>query len=405
MPPTNSEAGGFGTSAGIAVSQESALQIAAVYGCASLLSSSVATLPARLLNSKTLRDAKELKPSPLITEPYSEISLFDWMVQFVASLAIRGNFYGHIISRDKNLYPTQIKPIPPDNADVKRLQDGSIEYRFYNRVVPTRDVYHVRMLSMPGMLEGVNPVQYLRLSFGLSLAQKSYAGGYFRNSANPQGVIQVPGALSKDETKKMLKNWLANHQGINQSNLPALLTDGAEFKAISITPQDSQFLQSQGFSAEEITGTIYRVPPHMVGLNEKVSSWGRGLEQMEKGYTLNTLADYTGRYETSMTSLHPPGQFVNLDLSNRLRGDTLERAQTGSLGTAGGFLTPNDARALLDLPSRPDGDELFAPINTELLEKAQVEVEAAIKAKNEPKPDPVVPDPNAPEKEEPPKKS
>jgi len=107
---------------------------------------------------------------------------------------------------------------------------------------------------------------------------------------------------------------------------------------------------------------------------------------MELGFTRNTLQDYTGRIESALTMLHPPGQYVSVDMSHRLRGDTLERAQAGSLGVLAGFFTPNDARALFDQPALPDGDKLNSPINTQLLEKAMAEAQQTIEAKYAPQP-------------------
>lgn len=384
MPPTNGELGGI--AGGMTVNQQSALQISVVYSCVSLLSSSVATLPLRLMNNSIMTNAKELKPSPLLTEPYVEISLFDWIVQFVSSLALRGNFYGQIISRDKNLYPTQIKPIPADNAMIRRQNDGTLEYRFFNEIIPTRNVFHVRMLSFPGMLAGVNPIEAMRLPFSLALSQMAYGDAYFRNSANPQGVIQVPGNLPPDETKKMLRSWLSAHQGINKANLPAVLTDGAEFKPITITPEDSQFLESRNFSASEIAG-IFRIPPHMISQVERSTSWGRGIEEQEAGFTRNTLGDYIGRLQSSLTALHPPGQYVNLDLTQRLRGNSLERAQTASLLMLAGVVTADEVRArFFDMPKMPDGqgEKPFVPINTELLEAALEQIKQQEKENKEP---------------------
>jgi HK97 family phage portal protein len=271
VPPPPLESGGWGTG-GIVISQESAFQISTVYSCVNLISSSIANSPVLLLNNRVLRKAKELKPSPLLTEPYAEISLFEWIVQFIASLAVRGNFFGQIISRDsKTLYPTQIKPIPPDSARVERLRNGELVYRFFNKVVPTKDVFHVKLLTMPGMLEGINPIRAQRLAFAKSLAQSTYGLRYFENSANPSLVIQVKGDLSPDQTKKMVRSFIAAHQGLNSAHLPAIVTGDTEIKPITITPQDSQFLESLQWSASEIASTIYRVPPHMVGLTEKVS--------------------------------------------------------------------------------------------------------------------------------------
>jgi len=379
-PPPAGWGGGVVTTA-------SALQIAAVYGCVGLLSSSVATAPLRLVNDDIPSKARQLPLSPLMTKPYAEISRLEWIVQFVASLALRGNFYGQIIERDRDLYATQVKPIPADEVKVRRDYSGKLEYRFFGKLVPLDDVVHVKMISMPGMLKGVNPIEALRLTFGLSLETTRYGESFFRNSAFPSGAIETDASLDQTETEALARSWMAKHQGVGKANLPAVLTGGAKFKPITITPEDSQFLEARGYSAVEISGTIMRVPPHMVGLVDKTTSWGRGVEQQELGYTRNTLQDYTGRFEEMMTALHPPKQYAVVDLSHRLRGDTLERSQSGSLQMLAGLAVADEIRSeLFDRPALPNGEgkKPFVPINTELLEKALEEVEAAKAAKDEP---------------------
>lgn len=395
-PPPNSMIGS--NVAGISVTQQSAVQIAAVYGCCGLLADSVSTLPFRWLDGPTLATAKELPTNQLIEQPYAEISLTDWLAQFVWSLALRGNFYGLIIERDKNLYPTQIKPIPPDNVQVRRNWRGEIEYRFYGVVMNLDDVIHVRYQSPPGAIIGWNPIEVMRYPFGLARAMDMYGESYFLNSATPSGVIEVNGPLDVNETKAMMRNWLAAHQGLNQANLPAILTDGASFKPIMITPEDSQFLQSRGYTESQICGRIFRVPPHMVGIVDRTTSWGSGIEQQERGYATNTLAPYITRVERLFTSMSPDGMYANLNLTHRLRGDSLQRAQTGSLGMLAGFFCADDVRAMYDLPPVPDGkgQEFYVPINTELMELAEAQVEAAIKANEAPPPEPGQPAPPPP---------
>jgi hypothetical protein len=186
-------------------------------------------------------------------------------------MALRGEFLGHVVERDRLLYPTQIKPIHNDYAAIRRLANGSLEYRFYGSVVPLADVVHVRFQSTPGNIRGLNPIQVCAMSFGLAIAQDRYAESFFLNSATPRGVIQVPGSLDLVETKKMLRSWLAAHQGINQANLPAILTEGSEFKPITISPNDSQLLEALQFSESRVCGRIFRVPPHMVGIVERTT--------------------------------------------------------------------------------------------------------------------------------------
>jgi hypothetical protein len=121
------------------------------------------------------------------------------------------------------------------------------------------------------MAIGLNPIEICGLAFGLALAQDRYAESFFVNSADPRGVIEMPGDLDVNEAKAWVKSWLASKQGINQAHLPAVLTQGAKFNPISISPTDSQLLEALGFSEERISGRIYRVPPHLIGLTDKVS--------------------------------------------------------------------------------------------------------------------------------------
>lgn len=372
-PPPPGAAGG--SIAGLSVTEGTALQVAAVYGSVSVLADSLSSLPVDLMSTPHRRTGAVLEPSPLVRQPYAEISLIDWWVQFVMSLALRGNFYGQVISRDADFFPTQIKPIHPDHASVRRSPtSGQIEYRFHGRIVPTANVFHVRLLSVAESLVGLNPIEYLRNILGLARAADMYGAAVIGNGAVPVGTIEVPEDLDPDETKAMKDGWLQMLQGVNRAGLPAVLTGGAKFNPITIKLEDLQFLQSRQYDASVICGQIFRVPPHMIGIVDRTTSWGTGIEQQELQFVRNTLVGYLTRGERALTDVHPPGQFVKFDLRERLRSDTLQRYQAHSLGIAGGFVLPDEARAQEDMPPLPDGigQMALAPINAQTL-KAMVD--------------------------------
>lgn len=370
-PPSNSMVGG-GSVAGMSVTEKSALQVAAVYGSVSVISDAISSLPIDLMSSPHRRNGTILKPSPLITQPFAEISLIDWWVQFTLSLALRGNFYGLKLDRDpRTFYPRQIKPIHPDHVRVRRAADGSVEYRFGNQKVNNADVFHVRYMSVADGLVGLNPIEYLRSTLGLALGADGYAGSFFQNSAMPSGVIEYPEDLDEDEAKAWAYSWKQMHQGIGAAQLPAVITGGATFKPITITPEQAQFLQSRQYSASQISGQIFRVPPHMIGIVDRTTSWGTGIEQQEMGFVRNTLIGYLARGEQALTAEHPRGQYVKFDLSERLRGDKLTRYQAHALGIASGFVLPDEARAEEDLAPLEGGigRTALAPINAQTLKQ------------------------------------
>lgn len=379
-PPTNGSLGG--SAAGTQVSERSALQLAAVYGSVSVIADSLSSLPVDLMSTPHRRSGTMLPPSPLITQPYAEISVTDWWVQYVISVALRGNFYGQIIERDRLGYAVQIKPIHPDQARPRRLPNGRIEYRFHGEVVPIDDVFHVRNLSVAESLVGLNPIEYLRNVFGLGRATDLYGNAYFQNSARADVAIEVEEELDDEETLALAQSWNQAHQGIGVAHMPAVLTGGAKLsQPITVSPQDSQFLETRQYSASTISGQIFRVPPHMIGIVDRTTSWGTGIEQQEQGFVRNTLIGYLSRGERAMTALHPPGQFVKFDLSERVRGDRLQRAQARALEIASGTLLPDEGRAEEDRPPLPDGigQTALAPINAQALKTMADESVAASK--------------------------
>lgn len=369
-PPPPSLVGA--NAAGIPVTQQTAAGIGAVYGCCSLIADSVASLPVELRNGPSRKGTKELPLSPLLEHPYSEISRRDWWIGFVWALALRGNFYGRIIETDDLGLPVQIKPIHNDAVQLWRDRaSGQLMYRYYGEYIPLSQVFHVRYQTLPGEVIGLNPIQLLALTFGNAVAKERFVESFYLNSASPMGVIQVPGYLDRGETRKMMRAWIAAHQGLNNLHLPAVLTDGAEFKPITISPSDSQLIEALNFSENQICGRIFRVPPHMLALLDHDRSL-RGIEQLERGFFANTLVGYLDIAREALSACHRKGLWVHFNTTSRERGATLERAQAGALLMNSGIGLADDLRDWFDWAPLPDGDgqQSYMPINTQLLETA-----------------------------------
>jgi hypothetical protein len=178
----------------------------------------------------------------------------------------------------------------------------------------------------------------------------------------------------------MLRGWIAAHQGLNNANLPAVLTDGAEFHPITINPTDAQLIEALNFSDSQICGRIFRVPPAMIGIGDRSASSGyRGIEQHERQFFANTLVGYLQIGMETLTAYHRPNQYVHFNTDSRTRGATLERAQAGALGMNSGFFVADEVRDWFDLPELPngDGEKSFMPINTQLLDMAEVTLKQA----------------------------
>lgn len=353
-PPFNGSLGN--PSSGTVITEKSALGLATVWACVTLLADEVATLPVYESTGDTPGTRKRLPLEPVLASPYEApgFSRLDWWACGQMSIDLRGNFFGLVVDRDKRLYPTQIQPWHPDKVRVQRLPSGEVEYRYGGTVVDIDDVFHVRGYSMPGQVVGMNPIEMMRNTLGLARAADLYGGAFFSNSAFPSGVITVEEDLDENETLALFRSWTQAHQGIGQAHLPAVLTGGAEFHALSLAPEDAQFIESRQLGRTEIQ-MIWRVPPHMTGDVDRSTSWGTGIEEQELGFTIHTLGPRLERWKQAFEQIMPPGRKVGFDMSHRLRGSTLQRFQAWTLARNGGWMNVDDIRGKEDEAPLPDG--------------------------------------------------
>jgi HK97 family phage portal protein len=343
-----------GSASGVSVTDYSALGLTAFYACVRLLADSIASLPwdaYRKGDGEQVR--REVSPAPsLLKAPAPDLTAFDWKHMMMVSLVMRGNFYGHVIGRDALEYPTDIVPLHPDAVRIER-DPQTLERRAFigTGPVPLRDLFHIRAFSLPGSDVGLSPVQMARHSLGLGLAAQEYGAKWFRDGASPSSVIETDAELDDDQVQRVQRSWISSHGGRRR---PAVLSGGFKWKPITITPEESQFLQTrehQGIEVAQMMG----VPPHMIGIVDRSTSWGTGIEQQSIGYVTYTLRPWLTRIEAAMTDVLPRGQFLKFNVDALLRGDQKSRYEAYRTAIESGWSNPDEVRALEDLPPIPGG--------------------------------------------------
>lgn len=356
--PKNSER--FHSDAGESVSDRTAMQLIAVNACVGLLADSVASLPIDAYQ-KSGKVRKEVTPTPALVEsPFYNMDTFDGWFQTVQSLALRGETLAYKMEYDKREYPYSLLPIHPDLWRVRRDMDTGLPiYSINGTDVPTAEVMHIRRYSMAGCLNGISPIEQARQGIGLGLAAERYGARYFGDSANPSSVLESEENLDDEAATANQKRWIASHGG---RRYPAMLTGGLKWKAISITPNESQFLETRKFQRDEIA-SLYRIPPHMIGAVEKSTSWGTGIEQQGIGYVQYTLGPWLRCIEGAFTNLLPKGQFFRFNVDALLRGDQKARYDSYTQGRTASWLSVNEIRAKEDLPPVEGGDSYIQPLN------------------------------------------
>src|SRR5439155_16590060 len=127
-------------------------------------------------------------------------------------------------------------------------------------------------MCMPGSPTGMSPISYARQSIGLGLAAEKFGASFFGQGAHLSGVITVPGDLDKARARQMKESFEASHSGLPNAHAIGVLSGGAAWQAISISPEDAQFLGTRAGQNLDIA-MLYGVPPHMLGQVDRTTSW------------------------------------------------------------------------------------------------------------------------------------
>lgn len=344
------------------ISEATAMRQLTVYACVRLLADSIAGLPQDEYRKQgSIRIP--LEPSPVIASPDPELTVFEYQHQVVTSMALRGNSYELVTGRDKFEWPIGRTPVHPDTVMIDRDRRTSrLVYKVGGVEVPKADVIHIKRLSLAGSVEGLSPIRQAAETIGLSLYAERYGARWFADSANPSSALETDQTLTDEQTKQVMGNWLATHGGRRH---PALLSGGLKYRPISITPEESQFLETRAFQRGEIA-MMFGVPPHMIGDTEKTTSWGTGIEQQSLGFVKFTLMPWLLCIEAAYSrALLPRGRYMRFNLDGMLRADIATRYNAYTLGRNGGWLNSDEIRASEDLPPIPDGlgQDYMQPLN------------------------------------------
>ena len=339
------------TSSGKHVDERTAMQTSAVYACVRILSETIASLPLHIY-IRTEKGKEKALDHPLYTllhdAPNDEMTSFVFRETLMSHLLLWGNAYAQII-RDGRGKVVSLYPLMPEKVIVKRSEGGEIYYSYQKEseeyLLRSFEVLHIPGLGFDGLI-GHSPIAMAKQAIGMAIATEEYGATYFKNGANPGGVLEHPGILK--DPSKVRDSWNSVYGGSNNANRVAVLEEGLSFKPITIPPEQSQFLQTRKFQIEEIC-RIFRVPPHLVGDLDRATF--SNIENQSISFVVHTIRPWLVRIEQSMNKAlfskeEREKYFTSFVVEGLLRGDFASRMQGYSTGIQNGIYSINDVRNL-----------------------------------------------------------
>lgn len=376
---------GVQSTSGQTVSEATAMNVAAVYTGVAIRSRLLSTLPLDVIEKGPDGQSIQRPDHPVarvLSQPNSG-SLNQTKSELVGMLEVhrllRGNAYAWInrvvdpsrAAGDPGRFRiVELIPLHPDKMQVLAPSDfGPAAYRFTRSGGETIDmapfeVLHLKGLSTDGR-QGRSFLADMREVIGGALATQEHANSLWSRDATPSLALKHPKTLSEKAKKGLEDAWEATYgRGADRKRV-AVIEEGMEIQQLSLTPEDGQFLETQQDLRQQIAAALM-VPPHMMGLADKATSWGSGIAEQNIGLLTYTLGPDIVIWEERLAAdlLTAPQKYqIKFNVRALQRGAFESQIDTLVKGIQGGIYSVNEARAWLDLNRIDQGDEHLQPVN------------------------------------------
>ncbi len=355
------------TNAGVRVTEHSALTMVAVMSCVSLIADGVSLLPTDVYTTvKDKRQAAKQVPA-WIKQPNPYQTSLEFWHRVVVSLALNGNAFIWTVRNEQGVI-IALFVLDPHLVTVDDLPGGNKQFIYGGEHYDRSQILHIPMFTIPGYSRGLSPIDVAREAIGLGLTAEEYGARFFNQGTTMSGIIEHPTVPKSDEAKMLREMFRKTHAGVRNSHAVGVLTGGATFKPITLSPEQAQFLETRRFQNHQIA-LLYHVPIYMVDPTV-TSSWGSGIEEQNKGFIDYALMPYIVRIEQAVTTFLLGGnREMKFNLDAKLRPKTKDRYEAYAIAVNNGWMNLDEVRALEDMEELPKGlgQDFFRPLNMAVL--------------------------------------
>ena len=364
---------------------KTAMRLSTVNRCVEALSDSIGKLPVYVMDRSTRKKVEEHPLNKLLSVRANEAQsplVCKKMVE--GNRLCGGNGYLWILRDPGSLRPVELIPVPHELVTPWLDEDGRLWYSIIHPftgaplTVHRADMIHLMAYTYNGW-KGVSVLQRASDVIRAGQAAQGYTLNYYERGGQPAGVLYTDTDLQKTITRKLpdgssetvkltdvlREEWELRNSGPTNAHRIAVLDHGLQYKPISVSNKDAQFVEQSELSVQDIA-RFFGVPLY------KLQAGKQSYESNEQNaieYVVSTLHPIVTQYEEELTwklltsSEIARGLEIRINMMAELRGDFGSRGTWFETLRNIGVFSANDILALEDLPDVEGGDERYASLN------------------------------------------
>jgi HK97 family phage portal protein len=331
------------------------------YRCIRMIAEAAASAPLVVFHEG--RRAADHPLQKLLDRPNPEQGGPDLMEAFFGSLQTAGNAYLEAAGLEQ---PGELYALRPDRMKVVPGRQGwpeAYDYSAGGRSVRlTRDadgwlpVLHLKLFHPADDHYGFSPLEAAAFAIDVHNASGAWNKALLDNAARPSGALvytsRETGDRLTEEQFDRLKTELSDaHVGAANAGRPLLLEGGLDWRPMSLSPADMDFIEGKHAAAREIA-LAFGVPPQLLGVpGDNTYSNYREANGAFWRQTVIPLAERAARAMTAWLGAKFPGARISPDL-DAIPALSAERESLWARLEAATFLTSEERRRMAGL-----GDE------------------------------------------------
>lgn len=365
----------FGKSgaAGKSVTIDTAMKLSSFNAAVRTTASALAMLPlpvyVRQRDGSRVNDAEHPLAAIIGVSPNEDQTALEYWESVVAWMMTTGNACSEI-SRGYGDRINALSLLPGCVPD--RDKNGELVFRYYDRgkreTLPRDKVFHVKGFGFGGD-SGMSVIRYGVESISTALAAVEVSGKLFSNGMQASGLLTSDQVLNEKQ-RPQLEKIMQTYTGSEKAGKLMILEAGLKYERLQLSPVDSQLLEQQRFSIEDICRWC-GIPPIVIGHSPQGQTmWGTGVEQIMIAWLTLGINPIAGRIERRIRKqLIKPGEqgrvYAEFNREAMLQMDSAAKAAFLSSMTQNGMMTRNEGRSKLNLPhsDQPAADLLTAQTN------------------------------------------
>jgi HK97 family phage portal protein len=245
-------------------------QNAIAYRCVRMIAEAAASAPLKV-------EPFDHPLARILARPNPEQTGVELLEAFFGHLEVSGNAFLEVACIDEET-PSELYVLRPDRMRVIPGADGwpvGWEYRTgqsarrFERdpVTLVAPIFHLKLFNPDDDWYGMSPMQAAAFAIDIHNAGGAWNKALIDNAARPSGALVFTGdeRLSEEQFRRLRDDLASMYAGAANAGRPLLLEGGLDWRPMSLSPSDMDFIEARHAAARDIA-LAFGVPPMLLGI-------------------------------------------------------------------------------------------------------------------------------------------